>query len=110
MILENEKQWCYNHQKSKKKGSLMYRTEVQQEFALKWINLCIANLGEEGNHDPIERFEYLGNFYIQEGNKRVSFLRTISSCEIAVLLCAKICLPFSAASAARTEQGNRIPL
>lgn len=56
--------------------------EPETEFALKWVNLCIANLGEEGIHDPIECFEYLGNFYIQEGNKRVSVLRHFGAARI----------------------------
>ena len=45
------------------------------EFALKWKNLCADHLGNEGIRDPIECFEYLGDFYVQEGNKRVSVLR-----------------------------------
>ncbi|MBO5130526.1 MAG: BMP family ABC transporter substrate-binding protein [Oscillospiraceae bacterium] len=45
------------------------------EFAGKWINLCSAHLGDTGIRDPIVCFEYLGNFYVQEGNKRVSVLR-----------------------------------
>ena len=45
------------------------------EFAGKWISLCEAHLGDTGIRDPIECFEYLGNFYVQEGNKRVSVLR-----------------------------------
>ena len=45
------------------------------EFASKWIALCEAHLGDTGIRDPIECFEYLGNFYVQEGNKRVSVLR-----------------------------------
>ena len=45
------------------------------EFAAKWIALCAAHLGEEGIQNPIECFEYLGDFYVQEGNKRVSVLR-----------------------------------
>ena len=49
--------------------------DVESEFAIKWINLCSAHLGETGITDPIACFEYLGNFYIQEGNKRVSVLR-----------------------------------
>lgn len=56
--------------------------EPETEFALKWINLCIANLSEEGIKDPIECFEYLGNFYIQEGNKRVSVLRHFGAARI----------------------------
>ena len=49
--------------------------EPESEFGLKWINLCAHHLGETGITDPIVCFEYLGNFYIQEGNKRVSVLR-----------------------------------
>ncbi|MBQ3488649.1 MAG: BMP family ABC transporter substrate-binding protein, partial [Clostridia bacterium] len=49
------------------------------EFAYKWINLCDAHLGEAGIRDPIEVFEYLGVFYVQEGNKRVSVLRHFGS-------------------------------
>ncbi|MBQ2928445.1 MAG: BMP family ABC transporter substrate-binding protein [Oscillospiraceae bacterium] len=49
--------------------------EQKTEFGIKWVNLCTAHLGETGISDPIECFEYLGNFYVQEGNKRVSVLR-----------------------------------
>ncbi len=52
------------------------------EFALKWKNLCAAHLGNEGIQQPIECFEYLGNFYIQEGNKRVSVLRYFGAAKI----------------------------
>ena len=49
--------------------------EAKTEFAMKWINLCAAHLGETGIQEPILCYEYLGNFYVQEGNKRVSVLR-----------------------------------
>ena len=49
--------------------------DAETEFAIKWTNLCAAHLGETGITEPIVCFEYLGNFYIQEGNKRVSVLR-----------------------------------
>jgi len=49
--------------------------DAKSEFAHKWINLCNAHLSDTGITDPILCFEYLGNFYIQEGNKRVSVLR-----------------------------------
>ena len=52
------------------------------EFAAKWISLCADHLSEEGIHDPIECFEYLGNFYVQEGNKRVSVLRHFGAARI----------------------------
>ena len=49
------------------------------EFATKWIDLCVANLSEEGIRDPIVCYEYYGNFYVQEGNKRVSVLKHFES-------------------------------
>lgn len=49
--------------------------DAKSEFATKWISLCKAHLGESGITDPILCYEYLGNFYVQEGNKRVSVLR-----------------------------------
>ena len=45
------------------------------EFGIKWCNLCADHLDETGIREPILCFEYLGNFYVQEGNKRVSVLR-----------------------------------
>ena len=52
------------------------------EFALKWKSLCEAHLSNEGIREPIECFEYLGNFYVQEGNKRVSVLRYFGAARI----------------------------
>ncbi len=57
--------------------------EPNSEFGSKWISLCADHLGSEGIHDPIECFEYLGNFYVQEGNKRVSVLRHFGGSRIA---------------------------
>lgn len=53
--------------------------DPQSEFANKWAYLCVAHLGEVGIREPITCFEYLGNFYVQEGNKRVSVLRYFGS-------------------------------
>ena len=47
---------------------------MDTEFAGKWVNLCRAHV-EEGIRDPIRCYEYLGRFYVQEGNKRVSVLK-----------------------------------
>lgn len=52
------------------------------EFAHKWIELCAAHL-DEGIRDPIICYEYYGNFYVQEGNKRVSVLKYYESPRIA---------------------------
>ena len=57
--------------------------EQDTEFAAKWISLCESHLGDEGIHTPIECYEYLGNFYVQEGNKRVSVLRHFGAPRIA---------------------------
>lgn len=52
------------------------------EFAQKWCALCQSHLGTAGIREPIECFEYLGNFYIQEGNKRVSVLKHFGAARI----------------------------
>ncbi len=52
------------------------------EFALKWMNLCEAHLSEEGIRDPIQCYEYMGRFYVQEGNKRVSVLRSYGAASV----------------------------
>ena len=49
--------------------------DSKSEFGVKWILLCDAHLSATGITDPIECYEYLGNFYVQEGNKRVSVMR-----------------------------------
>ena len=53
--------------------------DAKSEFGSKWINLCRAHLGDTGITDPVFCYEYLGNFYVQEGNKRVSVLRHFGS-------------------------------
>ena len=53
--------------------------DQRTEFGTKWINLCLAHLGTTGITEPILCYEYLGNFYVQEGNKRVSVLRHFGS-------------------------------
>ena len=54
----------------------------ESEFAFKWTNLCDAHLGDTGIRDPIVCYEYLGNFYVEEGNKRVSVLRYFGALRI----------------------------
>ena len=60
-------------------ASFLPLLDPKSEFATKWISLCVAHLGDTGITDPILCFEYLGNFYVQEGNKRVSLLRYFDS-------------------------------
>jgi len=53
--------------------------DPKTEFGMKWVSLCEAHLEDTGITDPIQCYEYLGNFYVQEGNKRVSVLRHFES-------------------------------
>ncbi len=48
------------------------------EFATKWSRLYDAQTSE-GIRDPIVVYEYLQRFYVQEGNKRVSVLRSLDA-------------------------------
>ena len=52
--------------------------DIESEFGNKWVDLCLAHL-TEGIQEPILCYEYLGQFYVQEGNKRVSVLRHMGS-------------------------------
>ena len=57
-------------------ANFMPLLDTDSEFAYKWMDLCAAHLGDEGIRDPIRCYEYLGRFYVQEGNKRVSVLKS----------------------------------
>lgn len=54
------------------------------EFASKWISLCAAHLDPDGPGivDPIICTEYMGRFYVIEGNKRVSVLKSFDALTI----------------------------
>ena len=49
------------------------------EFASKWISLCEAHLSEDGIHDPITCMEFMGKFYVMEGHKRASVLKSFGA-------------------------------
>ncbi len=53
-------------------------SSIHTEFADKWIHLAKYHL-DEGISDPIKVYEYLGYYYIIEGNKRVSVLKYFKS-------------------------------
>lgn len=55
---------------------------LETEFASKWIRLCMAHLTDEGIREPIQCVEYMGRFYVQEGNKRVSVLKSYEASTI----------------------------
>ncbi len=50
--------------------------DADTEFAVKWSRLYDAQVSE-GIRDPVVVYEYLQRFYVQEGNKRVSVLRSL---------------------------------
>ncbi len=55
--------------------------DLKTEFATKWVNLCVSHV-DEGIRDPITCYEYMGRFYVQEGNKRVSVLKYFDASSI----------------------------
>ena len=55
-------------------SNFMPLLDLKTEFGSKWVSLCMAHV-DEGIRDPIRCFEYMGRFYVQEGNKRVSVLK-----------------------------------
>ena len=59
-------------------GNMMPLLDPTSEFGEKWIALCESHL-EEGIRDPITCIEYLGSFYVQEGHKRVSVLKSFDA-------------------------------
>jgi len=60
-------------------ASFLPLLEYETEFGAKWLALCEAHLGDTGIQDPILCYEYLGDFYVQEGNKRTSVLRAFDA-------------------------------
>ncbi|MGI6095229.1 MAG: BMP family ABC transporter substrate-binding protein [Lachnospiraceae bacterium] len=48
--------------------------EPKTEFSNKWISLCASHL-DEGIQEPIHAYEFMNEFYVVEGNKRVSVLK-----------------------------------
>lgn len=54
----------------------------ETEFAYKWSDLHAAQLAE-GIRDPIVAYEYMHRFYVMEGNKRVSVLKSLNAAKIS---------------------------
>ena len=49
------------------------------EFSSKWIKVCSYHLSDQGINEPCVAYEYLGKFYIEEGNKRASVLKSFGA-------------------------------
>lgn len=54
----------------------------KSEFGAKWAYLYDHQI-EEGIHDPIVAYEFMNQYYVQEGNKRVSVLKYLGAFSIA---------------------------
>lgn len=55
--------------------------EVGSEFASKWEQLC-ESVESEGVNQPITVLEYLGYYYVIEGNKRTSVMKFLNARDI----------------------------
>lgn len=55
-------------------GNFMPIFSEKSEFAFKWASLSDSHVAE-GIRDPIKAYEYMNEFYVEEGNKRVSVLK-----------------------------------
>lgn len=64
-------------------GNFMPLLDVNNEFCYKWSRLCEHHLSETGITDPVKVYEYKGKFYVEEGNKRVSVLKSYSAVYIS---------------------------
>ncbi|MDO4633119.1 MAG: BMP family ABC transporter substrate-binding protein [Eubacteriales bacterium] len=53
----------------------------ESEFGYKWSTLCEAHI-QEGIRDPIKAYEFMNEFYVLEGNKRVSVLKYFDAVSI----------------------------
>lgn len=56
-------------------GEFLPLSKPNSEFADLWRQLYAALLSDEGFHDEIRCFEYLGRFYVANGLKRVSVVK-----------------------------------
>ena len=63
-------------------GNFMPILPDDSEFAGKWINLCTSQFDEGGIRDPIKCMEFMGRFYVIEGHKRVSVLKSVGASSI----------------------------
>ncbi len=59
-------------------SNFMPLLEVSSEFATKWMILQ-ESVEAEGLRDPAKMLEYLGYYYLIEGNKRVSVMKTMGA-------------------------------
>ena len=73
---------CYVGRRNAFAANFMPLLSPESEFALKWVNLCESAM-EIGVREPISCFEFMGRFYVQEGNKRVSVQKSLGAAAIS---------------------------
>lgn len=57
-------------------GNFMPILSEKTEFAEKWASLYKSQVNE-GIREPIKAYEYMNQFYVEEGNKRVSVMKYV---------------------------------
>ncbi|MBQ0066469.1 MAG: BMP family ABC transporter substrate-binding protein [Firmicutes bacterium] len=62
-------------------GNFMPLAEEKSEFSFKWENLCQSHINE-GIREPIQAWEFMNRYYVQEGNKRVSVLKFFGAASV----------------------------
>ena len=62
-------------------GNFMPILRETTEFAEKWSELSTSHV-QEGIRDPIKAYEYMNQFYVEEGNKRVSVMKYFGAVSI----------------------------
>ena len=71
-------------------SNFMPLIKIDSEFSYKWIQVCKYHLSDTGISSAPKVYEYLGKFYVEEGNKRVSVLKSYGAvfipCEVIRVL------------------------
>lgn len=70
-------------------SNFMPLLDYGSEFSAKWSNLVDAQISE-GIRDAIKVYEYMGKYYVIEGNKRASVLKYFDSSDILAEVIRKI--------------------
>ena len=62
-------------------SNFMPLLDDRTEFSVKWSNLCESMIAE-GQRDAIIAFEFMGRYYVVEGNKRVSVSKYLGAVSV----------------------------
>lgn len=70
-------------------NNFMPLLDYKTEFGAKWSALYDSHM-EEGIRDPIKVYEYYNNYYVVEGNKRVSVLKYVGAISVPAYVTRKV--------------------